>query len=462
MNSLKFRLVIAALAIVALAGFGYGCSDDTGNPAGPDQSGLTYTITDAVTDCGVDKYLTDLSPVLASWEDSLEAWLGPDMFDTPPAYTVDSEPVPYLQSLIPVLDQWETMINTTLDSAVVDTVPAFDPTQISVPGYLVELSDMLAQWESSLETYRGENFLATPPVFEPDTTDPVIICEADTTIGCADSSGVAVEFDVKAVDNCDPDPVVTCDPASGSTFPLGETLVTCTAVDSAGNSAECTFTVTVEAATPPVILCPADTTIECSGENGTVFEYEVIAISECDTNLTVVCVPPSGYAFPNGTTTVVCSVVDKFGNKDECGFNVTVVDTEPPVLVDAFASPGEIWPPNHKMVDVTISVEFDDVCDEAPVCTIVDVTSNEPINGKGDGNTEPDWEITGDMTVELRAERAGGGNGRIYYIHLYCEDSAGNGAEHTVEVFVPHDQGNGDNDDSQATGTHDSLSDRQG
>ncbi len=461
MNSLKYRLTLTAIAVVAVIGFGYGCSVDDGSPAGPDRNGLTYSIAAPVTDCGVDEYLTDLSPVLASWEDSLEAWLGDDMFDTPPTYAPDSDPVPYLESLIPVLEQWESTINTTLDSAVVDTVPAFDPAQISVPGYLVELSGMLAQWESSLETFRGMDFLATPPVFLPDTTAPIILCPADTTIGCADSSGVVFEYKVEAVDDCDPNPEVTCVPASGSTLPLGETLITCTAVDSAGNSAECTFTVTVEEATPPVIVCPADTTIECSGENGSVFDYEVIATSECDDSLTVVCDPPSGYAFPNGTTVVTCTVTDKFGNTDECSFDVTVADTEPPVLVDAFANPGEIWPPNHKMVDVTISVEFDDVCDEAPVCTIVDVTSNEPINGQGDGNTEPDWKITGDMTVMLRAERAGGGNGRIYYVHLYCEDSAGNSAEHTVEVFVPHDQGDDDDLGSQ-TGTRDALSENRG
>jgi hypothetical protein len=55
----------------------------------------------------------------------------------------------------------------------------------------------------------------------------------------------------------------------------------------------------------------------------------------------------------------------------------------------------------------------------------------------GDGNTEPDWEITGDLTVDLRAERAGGGDGRIYSIVVECTDASGNSSVDTVFVCVP-------------------------
>jgi len=96
------------------------------------------------------------------------------------------------------------------------------------------------------------------------------------------------------------------------------------------------------------------------------------------------------------------------------------------------------------MVEVTVTVECEDICDPEPDCWILGVTSNEPINGPGEGNTKPDWVITGDLTVNLRAERAGGGKGRVYTIHIECVDASGNIASGIVEVTVPHDKGKGE------------------
>ena len=95
----------------------------------------------------------------------------------------------------------------------------------------------------------------------------------------------------------------------------------------------------------------------------------------------------------------------------------------------------------HKMVPVTIAVSTFDNCDPAPICKIISVTSNEPENGSCDGNKAPDWEITGDLTVDLRAERSGCGNGRVYTIQVQCTDAADNSSVDTVAVYVPHDQG---------------------
>ena len=71
---------------------------------------------------------------------------------------------------------------------------------------------------------------------------------------------------------------------------------------------------------------------------------------------------------------------------------------------------------------------------------ITSVTSNEPINGLGDGNTNVDWRITGALTVELRSERAGPLRDRIYTLGVRCTDASGNGSSTTVTVTVPHDQ----------------------
>jgi hypothetical protein len=90
------------------------------------------------------------------------------------------------------------------------------------------------------------------------------------------------------------------------------------------------------------------------------------------------------------------------------------------------------------MVPVTVVVSALDVCDTATVCRLVAVSSNEPTDGTGDGNTAPDWQITGPLTVDLRAERAGKGTGRVYTVTAECRDATGNRAQGTTTVTVPH------------------------
>lgn len=113
-------------------------------------------------------------------------------------------------------------------------------------------------------------------------------------------------------------------------------------------------------------------------------------------------------------------------------------DTAAPTIAGMTASPNVLWPPNHKMVPVTVDVSVSDDSDGAPDCRIVAVSSNEPVNGVGDGNTAPDWVITGDLTVNLRAERSGKRSGRVYTIMVECADDSGNNATETVTVMVPH------------------------
>jgi hypothetical protein len=150
------------------------------------------------------------------------------------------------------------------------------------------------------------------------------------------------------------------------------------------------------------------------------------------------------HTFPLGTHTVTLVVTDSCGETDDDEVVISVVDTTPPTIYDVVATPNVIWPPNHKMVEVFVEVDAEDICDPDPFCMITNVTCNEPINGPGDGNTEPDWEYTEDpLVVLLRAERTGGGDGRVYTIHIECVDVSGNVKDATVDVIVPHDQGKG-------------------
>ena len=76
----------------------------------------------------------------------------------------------------------------------------------------------------------------------------------------------------------------------------------------------------------------------------------------------------------------------------------------------------------------------------APICSIVGISSNEPDNGLGDGDTAGDIVITGPLTVKLRAERAAKGPGRTYTITVEVTDASGNSSTATTTVVVPRDQ----------------------
>jgi uncharacterized repeat protein (TIGR01451 family) len=113
----------------------------------------------------------------------------------------------------------------------------------------------------------------------------------------------------------------------------------------------------------------------------------------------------------------------------------TMASNPPPQITGASASPSSIWPPNHKMVEVTINYGTSDNC--GAVTCVLTVSSNEPVNGTGDGDTAPDWEVIDAHHVRLRAERSGNGTGRVYTITITCTDSAGNSSSQNVYVTVP-------------------------
>jgi Uncharacterized conserved protein len=109
-----------------------------------------------------------------------------------------------------------------------------------------------------------------------------------------------------------------------------------------------------------------------------------------------------------------------------------------PVIGDEFATPDMLWTPDHKFVNVTVDYSLTKPC--AHSCALT-VSSNEPVNAVGDGNTSPDWQVIDDHHVLLRAERAGTGAGRTYTISITCtNDTNGLSSTKTVTVFVPHDQ----------------------
>jgi hypothetical protein len=213
---------------------------------------------------------------------------------------------------------------------------------------------------------------------------------------------------------------------------------------------------------PPVLGCPPPCVVECLGQSTTLR----VRVNDPDGDaLTVVWYvngaaaqtnhieaptrPPTKTVvqfvaeYPLGTNKVEVAVADGTGNVVSCGTTVKVVDRIPPLIRSAEASPSVLWPPNHKMVDVRIKADIKDLCDDAKL-KIISITSSEPVNGLGDGDTSPDWEIVNNHHVKLRAERSGTGTGRTYTITVRAEDSAGNQSPpKVVYVQVPKSMGNG-------------------
>jgi uncharacterized repeat protein (TIGR01451 family) len=220
-----------------------------------------------------------------------------------------------------------------------------------------------------------------------------------------------------------------------------------------------TYTVTVmnngpDPATSVIVTdnLPAETTfVSCSstgggvcggsGNNRTV-TFASLASGESETITFVTnvnCLVADSTVISN-TATVDSSTPDPDPSNNS-STATTTASNPPPTITGAAADPSVLWPPNHRMVNVTVSYEVTDNCPLPPGSCTLSVTSNEPVNGRGDGDTSPDWIVLDDHHVLLRAERAGNGNGRIYTITITCTDSGGNSSSESVTVTVPHDRG---------------------
>jgi hypothetical protein len=166
--------------------------------------------------------------------------------------------------------------------------------------------------------------------------------------------------------------------------------------------------------------------------------------------------------FPLGPTLVTLTVTDGNGGFDVTDVLVTVIDTVPPVLV-ATTDKIALWPPNHEMHEVLVSVEITDCAWDTGITLTAWVSSSEPDDATGDGSYTGDVDgqdgfaapvpvdliYTGEPEpgvylyeglVSLRAERDGGESSRVYSIVCDIEDLAGNTSTASCVVVVPHDR----------------------
>jgi len=170
-----------------------------------------------------------------------------------------------------------------------------------------------------------------------------------------------------------------------------------------------------------------------SMDNGATAQLTLVA--------TIVCATPDGTSISNSAS-VTSSTRNPNPTPTNSGSVAIQVSNPPPVISGLAATPALLWPPNHKMVNVSLAYTITATCDTS-IVPVIAVSSNQPVNGIGDGNTSSDWQVVDPNNVLLRAERSGAISGdRIYTITLTATDSAGGVSSGSVTVIVPHDSRN--------------------
>lgn len=180
--------------------------------------------------------------------------------------------------------------------------------------------------------------------------------------------------------------------------------------------------------------CGATLEVECDNRGGAEVTLYAPPADGCSTGAAA---SPSTIDEP-GQYTV--SVVDAEGQQAVCQGTLVVLDTTPPALT---AKTVELWPPNHKLHTLRPAdcVSVVDTCDDEVRLSFTYATSNEAANTTGDGNTDADIVALGCDSVQLRAERSGKGEGRVYSLGVRATDASGNSTLGECVVVVPHDKG---------------------
>jgi len=161
-----------------------------------------------------------------------------------------------------------------------------------------------------------------------DLQPPVINCPPDQLVECTNGP-VFFETPLPS-DNC-PNVTVVCTPPSGSLLGLGSYLIVCTATDASGNTNQCTFTVTVQDTTPPVISCPANVTVECGRSTDPASTGTATATDNCDTSPKVTFIDAVSGNCPR-IITRTWTATDFSGNSNSCVQIITITDTTPPTI----------------------------------------------------------------------------------------------------------------------------------
>lgn len=317
----------------------------------------------------------------------------------------------------------------------------------------------------------GHTASATQHVTVFDNTPPSILAPPDASYTCLEqvptanpnqaTRGVLLDENGNPLppgppfDNCGTPAVTVAESVIGAGTAASPRIITrtFTATDSSPlhNSASSVQTITVIDATPPSITPPPPVTAYTGAgatSCDTIVSNATLGTASASDNCAGVSVSrsPSGNTFPVGDTYITWTATDAVGNTSTAQQKVTVIDNTPPLITLNGQTPS-MWPPNHKYSTFTISNFVSSVFDNCGGVSLGDVvitnaTSDETENGNGDGNTTNDIIIASDCkSVQLRSERDGGGNGRVYTITFRLTDTHGNSTTRTANVVVPHNPG---------------------
>jgi hypothetical protein len=225
----------------------------------------------------------------------------------------------------------------------------------------------------------------------------------------------------------------------------------------AGSCNRYEMTITATDVTPPVVTAPAPVSLECNSPGGIpasdpniqAWIASASAVDECEGPIANINDDAPGFFTsacpPGNATTVNFSASDSVGNLGHDSSTVTVADSTAPQVQCAVAT-SMLWPPNHRMEDVGLTYSAMDICDATPLAFDVTVLSDEhPSMEVGSGGPVHcvDAVIGSNGSVQLRAERSGPGDGRVYTIVVSATDSCGNVGTCQVTVGVPHDSVSG-------------------
>ncbi|MCC6459239.1 MAG: HYR domain-containing protein [Saprospiraceae bacterium] len=215
--------------------------------------------------------------------------------------------------------------------------PSPSPTLVTstLPGAVFPTGDSLVTYMAT--DVFGNSSECSFTVTVADTAKPIIICPGDVlatpdSIPCA----AIVDFSLPiASDNCNVNVAIDGDAMPKDTFDAGVTVVTYLATDNAGNTASCSFSITViDQAAPVLDTCPADITMaSLQNSCGANVSWTAPgATDDCSPNVAVSSSNPSGSLFPIGPTVVVYTATDGSNNSSTCSFTVTVSESVAPVI----------------------------------------------------------------------------------------------------------------------------------
>jgi hypothetical protein len=223
--------------------------------------------------------------------------------------------------------------------------------------------------------------------------------------------------------------------------PASNTLYTLTVTDYKGTSGSASLLVYPNqgpAITPPTAVTRTNSPLSCTVFISDADLGSATATDNCP-GLTVQRTGvPADNVFPLGVTTITYTAISAAGRTKTATQTVTIIDNNKPVFTSNLsANTVIVWPADHKLKNVALTYTTTDNC--GTVTNNIIVTSTDPITGVSDGDKSPDWIVSNDHLVQLRAERGNGKEARVYTITVTPVDRSGNvGTPQSINVYVAH------------------------